>query len=184
MLRGSALLFLLLYAGAAVACRNYSPVERHFLRIPAVNAAELSGIAREKWLKRARKLPGVAQQARENHYLALPASARPRGLLAPEGEVQFFPSEAGGRDGIVALHWQEPAGRPGTERLWLLKTEGARYLAQSLKRWLPDEPGNYRYSLRAVAGAIVCYPRAGRGQSQANPRAITLRRHRGQWLVE
>ncbi len=158
-------------------------MERHFLRVPAAYAADLSAIDREKWLKRARRLPGVPDQAKHEGFLPLPAEALPAGVAAPAGEVRFFPSVEGSRQGAVALHWLPSAGAsdPAVARLWLLKTEGGRYVPQPLTRWLPAASGEERYSLTAVPGAIVTYHRTAGGGWR---KAAVLRWQKGQWGVE
>jgi hypothetical protein len=178
LLRRSALVAL---GFASVGCHHYSPVERHFLRVPAQHAASLSGIEREKWLKQAGKDPGWKEQAVAGNYLALKATSRPSKVHSPEGEVRFFPTKPGGREGAVALHWlPEHALNPST--LSLLKTEGGRYQEQSLKALLKTDPPFDFYSLRAEPGAIVCYRRVMEQQGVVLKKAAVFRWQKGRWI--
>ena len=182
----SFILLLLAACGIGLpACRRYAPVERHFLRVPAVYAGELSGIDREKWLKRSRKLPGSKKVAMEENYVKLPVEACPKGIAAFEGEVKFFPQEQGTRQGMVALQWLSSTALPdGGGRLWLLKTEGGRYVPQPLTRWLPTGPGPRRYSLSAIPGAIAEYQRGTGPHSATWRRTRILHWSSGQWVRE
>ena len=152
---------------AMVSCRHYSPVERHFLRVPAHAAADLSSIDRAKWLKQSRKQPGFKDSAEASHYLAMTHGAKPPQVTAPEGEVKFFAfssPDAASRDGAVALNWAE-AGLPlepeagGATRLHLLRTQGGRYVKESLDRLLPKGLEVERYAFADVPGVVFCYRR-------------------------
>lgn len=163
-------------------------MERHFLRVPAAYAAELSAIDREKWLKQTRRLPGTTLQSKDEAYLRLPAETLPAGKLSAgvavlAGEVRFFPLSEGSRQGAVVLHWLPSPAAPGqgSSRLWLLKTEGGRYIPQPLTRWLPAASVEQRYSLTDVPGAIVVYHRTSGGGWR---KAAVLRWQQGQWALD
>lgn len=178
-------LLLLLAASSigVVACRRYAPVERHFLRVPAGYAAELSGIDREKWLKRVRKTPGTVKLAKESNYLQLPPGAITDTRRVPGGEVKFFPDEAGRRQGMVALHWPDAGSNGGAEggRLWLLKTEGGRYVPQPLTRWLPPGREPWHYQLDASPNSITAWQEV-KGSAYPKARPVVLHWRDGQWV--
>lgn len=180
------LLFLLAAtAGAVMGCRGYSRVERHFLRVPALAAGEVSAIDRQKWLKKIRKHPGRRQQAKESHYLFLDAATRPAGLNAPEGEVQFFPDSPGSRTGMIALSWMEEPGNPGSARLRLLQTEGGRYQPLPPSRSVPENTGMTGFSLSAEPGAITGYRRMeGTRAGPAWRKAGSWRWRQGRWVMD
>ena len=180
LLRWSALVAL---AWFPVGCRSYSPVERHFLRVPALHAASLSAIEREKWLKQAAKEPGWKEQAGTGNYLSLPAASRPHRVHSPAGEVRFFPTRPGGREGAVALHWL-PDHEQRPSKLTLLKTEGGRYQEQSLKPLLKSDAPFDAYSLQAESGAIVCYRRVIAQQGPVLKKAAVFRWRKGRWNQE
>lgn len=162
------MILLSLASAGAVSCRHYSPVERHFLRVPAHAAADLSSIDRAKWLKQSRKQPGFQESADSRQYMALKQDTRPPQLNAPEGEVKFFvfsSAEATSNDGAVALHWAEAGLRLDPEegartRLHLLRTQGGRYVKESLDRLLPKGLEVERYAFAEEPGVIFCYRRA------------------------
>jgi hypothetical protein len=152
-----------------MACRGYSPVERHFLRVPALAAAELSVIDRGHWLKAARRQSGFSRMAGELDYLPLdPALVRAK-WQAPEGEVRFFPEGTDCRSGGVALNWREPGDPAAGSHLVLLKTRGGRYLPQPLDALLPAELRAERFSLGTGRSGLVWQ------------RAATLRWKAGGW---
>lgn len=161
------MILLSLASAGAVSCRHYSPVERHFLRVPAHAAAGLSSIDRAKWLKQSRKQPGFKDSADTRHYLAMTHDTRPPQVTAPEGEVKFFPflsPDAASRDGAVALNWAEAGLRlepeaGGSTRLHLLRTQGGRYVKESLDRLLPKDLEVDRYALAGKPGVVFCYRR-------------------------
>jgi len=180
------LLFLLLTISCTSfpACRHYSRVERHFLRVPALEAAGISSIGRAKWLKEARKEPAWQDQAREQNYLFLSAATLPPGVRAPEGEVRFFPENKTGRTGMVALHWRDSPGPAGSGSLSLLKVQGGRYAPQSLGKCLNTKSIYDGYSLREEPGAIVCYQQIKSPKGPVWKKAAILRWQRGQWMPE
>lgn len=163
------MILLALASGASVSCRHYSPVERHFLRVPAHAAADLSSIDRVKWMKPCRKLGGFRETAKTLQTMVLPLEVQPPAVKAPEGEVKFFASTASGaagKDGAVALNWAEAGGRldprggSGT-RLHLLRTQGGRYIVESLDRLLPKGLEVERHAFAQEPGLVFCYRRMG-----------------------
>lgn len=145
-------------AGLVTGCRSYTPVERHFLRVPALSAAALAGPDRAKWLKNSRRQDPLFQQgATENHWFALSSGTRPPQVQAPQGEVRFFPQQPGSPSGVVALNWETGDPTSGPTRLYLLRTQGARYLPLPLESVLPGNTANLRFSLGAEPDAITAY---------------------------
>ena len=171
---------------AFLSCRPYSPVERHFLRVPASYAAELSGIDREKWLKVARNNPSAAKLAKEQNYLKLSGGGLAgTARFLPEGKIKFFPDQTGGRQGIIALLWHGVRGDAGPDsvRFWLLRTEGGRYVNQPLTRWLPGGSATWHYRLDEVADSITVWQD---GDASKHPESRPLRFYwkGSQWVRE
>ncbi|MDB6070489.1 MAG: hypothetical protein JWL81_1660 [Verrucomicrobiales bacterium] len=167
----TAMIVLSLGTVGTVSCRQYSTVERHFLRVPAQAAADLSSIDRAKWLKQSRKQPAFKESAATRQTMVMAAETRPARLNAPEGEVKFFAfsaSDPNARDGAVALNWAEAGGRlepreGARTRLHLLRTQGGRYVTESPDRFLPKGLEVDRHAFAEEPGVIFCYRRTGPG---------------------
>ena len=174
---------LSVFAAGLSSCRRYAPVERHFLRVSAEYAVGLSTIDRAKWLKRARKNPDVVRAAKEISHLQLPAITLPGNVNVPMGEVKFFLNKEGSPEGMVALHWQGKTGTPksGGGRLWLLKTEGGRYVLQSATRWHPAGPGPWHYQLGSNPDTITAWRERGR-LTKSNALPVVLHWQDGRWV--
>lgn len=151
------LVLLVSVSGLLMGCRSYTPVERHFLRVPALSAAALAGPDRAKWLKRSRRQAGFRETALEKNWMVLTADARPSGVSAAPGEVSFFPDGPGSRSGVVALNWEVPEGPAGHTRLYLLKTNGGRYVPIPWQTLLPEAREIHRFSLGDPPGALTAY---------------------------
>lgn len=173
-MRFSAVLSLIAASMVLIGCRTYSPVERHFMRVPAMAAAAVSTPDRGKWIRNSRKVPGFKATAMARHWMPLVAGTRPRRVQAAPREIGFFPETPGSPAGMVALNWQDPSGPAGASRLWLLRTHGGRYIPVSLSKMLPEAKEIGRFTLMEAPGTITAWKKAGTPESGRWIKAATL----------
>jgi hypothetical protein len=171
-------------SGLSLGCRTYSPVERHFLRVPALAASAVATPDRGRWLKKSQRDPEFKETAQKTHWIPLTSETKPRRVSAPPGEVRFFPEAPGSRSGMIALNWQEAGAPEGGTQLWLMKTQGGRYLPVSLAKLLPDHKEIGRYTLKDGPGTITAWKSKSRSLGQGWEKAAVLKWDGKAWAVK
>ncbi len=115
--------FLLLPVTLAVySCSFKSPVENHFLRVPAGAAGDLSSIERARWLEEARPSLPKRRELKGSGHLVLPATATLRGTQFAGAEVLLY---SGGRKEALAVIVKRADSTKS--QLHLLTRQGALY---------------------------------------------------------
>ena len=115
---------LILIALLPISCRTKSPVESHWLRVPAEAAGDLSSIQRAQWLKEAR--PGLPKkrELKATGHLILPATATLRGSQFAGAEVLLYPGSGSGVEALAVIVRRADSA---TARLHLLTRKGTLY---------------------------------------------------------
>ena len=142
---------LTLIALLLISCRFKSPVENHWLRVPAEAAGDLSSIQRAQWLKEAR--PGLPKkrELKATGHLVLPAASMLRGSQFAGAEVLLFSGSGGEALAVIVRRADSPASR-----LHLLTRKGALYTDHS--RLIPGGPVAAGWKAN---GALISGLRAG-----------------------
>jgi hypothetical protein len=83
-------------------CRQLSPVERHFLRMPADCAGGLSRIERARWLKHSRRSLPSRKTLQRTGYLVLPGTETKRGTMLRSLELLHI-SGGDGSGGLAVV---------------------------------------------------------------------------------
>lgn len=116
------LLLPLLGAPLLCSCRIKSPVENHWLRIPADAAGDLSTIQRAQWLSEAKPSLPKRRALTATGHLVLPGTATLRGSQFAGAEVLLYSGGSREALAVIVQHADSP-----TARLHLLTRKGALY---------------------------------------------------------
>ncbi len=139
-------------------CRQYAPVTRHFLRIPAEYTGGLSAIQRAKWLKENRRSLPDRKTLTATGHLVLPEISTLRGNVLRGMEV-LHGAESPGRGGLAVIT------KPGdnlnvSPRLNLLNYDHAVYANAVPKIKVSGAPAVWR--IDSGRKAITGYSGSGR----------------------